>query len=144
MFLDKVNNIKELYLGINQVLVELVYEKPKSNIVIVNSDNEESGELIKTEVIASKFDEIEVGDLLIEYRMMLGQNGMLKKDDRVYAIVAGHDIKLWCKPDNYNEDAKPKPKTNLITSATQSISDRDKAKMSFEANGYGSKYLNNK
>ena len=146
MFLDKVKDLEQIKLGKNQVLVELVYKKQETGNIIIASDvAEASKELIKTVVVASDFEGVSVGDILIEYRMMLGQNGMLKLGDRAFAIVAGFDIKIWTDPTNYDETAEPEvKKPSLIQQAKQGLKASDLRKIESEAKGLGSKYFNNK
>ena len=145
MFLEKVKDLSKLELGKQQVLVEQIVKKHKGKLELVGEkDITSTDELVKVVVIASNYEGIEVGDILIDYRMMLGANGMLKLEDRVFAVVMGHDIKLWTKPENYDEDRKIEKKESLITEAKQGFSAADLRKIESEAKGLESKYLNNK
>ena len=146
MFLEKVKDLEQIRLGKNQVLVELIYKTQGSgNIIIAGEDgNNSTRELIKTEVIASEFEEVQPGDVLIEYRMMIGQNGMLKLGKRTFAIVAGFDIKIWTKPDNYDESKEAKKETSLIQEASKGMSKEEISKIEQDARGLKTKWLNNK
>lgn len=129
MYLDKVLNLEQLKLGKNQVLVELVYAKQKGNIILAESlDNIQSSEVIKEVVVASNFEDIVPGDIVIDARYAIGKEGILKFGERAFVIAFGHDVKLWVKSENFNEDKKTEKKTSLLE-ATQGLSKDDLRKI---------------
>jgi hypothetical protein len=74
----------------------------------------------------------------------MGQNGMMKMGDRTFAVMMGHDIKVWTSPDNYDENKKVDKKKSIIAEAKQGLSASDLRKIESESKGLNSKYLNNR
>ena len=130
MYLEKVLNLEQLKLGKNQVLVELVRAKQKGSIIVTDSlDSLEPTEIVKEVVITSNFEDIVPGDIVIDARYALGKDGVLKFGERSFVIAFGHDIKLWVKPENYDENLKVEKKKSSILEAAQGLSKEDLRKI---------------
>lgn len=145
MFLYKVKDINNLKMAPGHVLVELIESKYKGNIVIPNIAKESNAAttLEKVVVVKSTAENINVGDVIIDYNISYG---VMILGDRKFSLLRGHDVKIWVDADNFNMDAKDpfEAKSELIESAS-AISSSDLTKMSNAAGaGLKSKYLNNK
>lgn len=147
MYLYKVKDLEQLKLGNNMVLVEMVKEKPKAPEGLILPDTEDTLDGYKKEIVIKSTQEgIEKGDIVLDGRYALGQNGMLKKGERLFALAYGHDVKLWTKPGNFDENkTEEKAKTALdLVGPDGTFTQSELNKIQGEAKGLGSKFINNK
>ena len=103
MYLDKVKDLKQIKLGPNQVLVEII--EKKSKIILASGNGEPSSAIEREEVFLSNAEGINAGDIILEARYDVGgEIGFHDLDGRKFVVVTSHNIKMWTSEENFKKE----------------------------------------